>query len=63
MSGSHQHLTPYSRGDKDIMTTSPKDLEERFYKNLEFEPSECGIMGVETIALINTRLEKYARTF
>lgn len=40
---------------KDIMTTSPKDLEERFYKNLEFGTGGMrGIMGVG-----NNRINKY----
>lgn len=40
---------------KEIMTTSPKDLEERFYKNLEFGTGGMrGIMGVG-----NNRINKY----
>ncbi|MFV8333570.1 phospho-sugar mutase [Flavobacterium sp. GSP14] len=40
---------------KDIMTTSPKDLEEGFYKNLEFGTGGMrGIMGVG-----NNRINKY----
>ena len=40
---------------KDIMTTSPKDLEERFYKNLEFGTGGMrGIMGMG-----NNRINKY----
>nr|WP_309755526.1 phospho-sugar mutase [Flavobacterium sp.] len=40
---------------KDIMTTSPIDLEERFYKNLEFGTGGMrGIMGVG-----NNRINKY----
>lgn len=40
---------------KEIMTTAPKDLEERFYKNLEFGTGGMrGIMGVG-----NNRINKY----
>ncbi len=40
---------------KEIMTTSPKNLEERFYKNLEFGTGGMrGIMGVG-----NNRINKY----
>ena len=40
---------------KDMMTSSPKDLEESFYKNLEFGTGGMrGIMGVGT-----NRINKY----
>jgi phosphomannomutase len=40
----------------EMMTTSPKNLEESFYKNLEFGTGGMrGIMGVEPIVSINIR--------
>ena len=40
---------------KELMTTSPKDLEESFYKNLEFGTGGMrGVMGVG-----NNRINKY----
>jgi hypothetical protein len=40
---------------KELMTTSPKELEESFYKNLEF--------GTGGTVSINTRLEKAPKDF
>jgi phosphomannomutase len=50
-----QFLTKTQDEIKEMMTSSPKDLEESFYKNLEFGTGGMrGIMGVGT-----NRINKY----
>jgi len=49
---------------KELMTTSPKELEESFYKNLEFGTGGMrGVMGVGNNRITNIRLEKILRAY